>query len=99
MPLRNERGDVILIFSGEEYPEEGTARRLKEQGHDVQPEGPSYLVHLYEENPAFMAALNGRYHGLLIDPTLGATRLFKDRFCMHKGYHHESKEAGYFAAD
>jgi len=99
MPLRNERGDVILIFSGEEYPEEGTARRLKEQGHDVQPEGPSYLVHLYEENPAFMAALNGRYHGLLIDRTLGATMLFNDRFGMHKVYYHESKEAVYFAAE
>src|SRR6266403_2467424 len=50
MPLRNESGDVILIFSGEEYPEEGTSRRLKERGHDVQTDGPSYLVHLYEEN-------------------------------------------------
>ena len=33
MPLRNERGDVVLVFSGEEFPEPGTARRLKERGH------------------------------------------------------------------
>ena len=32
MPLRNERGDVVLAFSGEEFPEPGTAQRLKERG-------------------------------------------------------------------
>jgi len=28
MPIRNERGDVSLVFSGEEYPEPGTVGRL-----------------------------------------------------------------------
>jgi asparagine synthase (glutamine-hydrolysing) len=28
MPIRNERGDVVLIFAGEEYPEPGTVRNL-----------------------------------------------------------------------
>src|SRR5437867_7746841 len=65
MPLWNERGDVSLIFSGEEFPEPGTARRLKERGHEVGTDGPSYLVHLYEEDQTFPAALNGRFHGLL----------------------------------
>src|SRR6266404_3983163 len=32
MPLRNERGDVALVFSGEEFREPETARRLKERG-------------------------------------------------------------------
>ena len=40
MPLCNERGDVILVFSGEEYPEPGTARRLKERGHEVEARDP-----------------------------------------------------------
>ena len=25
MPLSNERGDVVLVFSGEEFPEPGTS--------------------------------------------------------------------------
>src|SRR6266850_2980452 len=54
MPLRNERGDVVLVFSGEEFPELGTRRHL---------DGLSYLVRLYEESPAFPAGLNGRFHG------------------------------------
>ena len=99
MPLRNERGDVSLVFSGEEFPEPGTARRLKERGHSVAVEGPSYLVHLYEEDPAFPAGLNGRFHGLLADRTRGTAALFNDRYGMHRIYYHESKEAFYFAAE
>ena len=65
MPLRNERGDVGLVFSGEEFSQPGTARRLKEKGHTLETEGASYLVHLYEEDPAFPASLNGRFQGIL----------------------------------
>src|ERR1700733_3638544 len=59
MPLRNESGDVVLLFSGEEYPEPGTARRLRERGHQVPEDGPSYLVHTYEEDSSFPLSLNG----------------------------------------
>ena len=99
MPICNERGDVVLVFSGEEYPEPGTARKLKERGHGLQPDGPAYLVHLYEEDPAFPAGLNGRFHGLLIDRARGIATLFNDRYGMHRVYFHESKEAFYFAAE
>jgi len=99
MPLCNERGNVILVFSGEEFPEPGTARRLKEQGHNIKGEGPSYLVHLYEEDPSFPAGLNGRFHGLLTDRVRGMATLFNDRYGMHRIYYHDSKEAFYFAAE
>jgi asparagine synthase (glutamine-hydrolysing) len=99
MPLRNERGDVVLIFSGEEYPEPGTAQGLKQQGHHVDISGPSYLVHLYEEDPEFPAGLNGLFHGLLADRVQGTATLFNDRYGMHPLYYHEAKEAFYFAAE
>src|ERR1700682_1965784 len=93
MPLCNERGDVSLIFSGEEFPEPGTARRLKERGHSVAMDGPSYLVHLYEEDPAFPAGLNGSVHGSLTAGTLEQTPLFNDRYGLQRIYYHESKDA------
>src|SRR6266403_5883251 len=65
MPQQTERADVTLVFSGEEFAELETAQRLKEQGHSVDFAGPSYLVHLYEEDATFPAALNGKFHGLL----------------------------------
>jgi len=99
MPLRNEQGDVVLVFSGEEYPEPGTTRGLKDRGHSFDASGPSYLVHLAEEDPAFPAGLNGRFHGLLIDRKQGTARLFNDRYGMHRLNYTESKEAFYFAAE
>jgi asparagine synthase (glutamine-hydrolysing) len=99
MPLCNERGDVSLVFSGEEFPEPGMARGLKEKRHAVEATGPSYLVHLYEEDPSFPAVLNGRFHGLLMDRRRGTATLFNDRYGMHRIYYHESKEGWYFAAE
>jgi len=99
MPLRNERGDITLVFSGEEFPEPGTGRRLAENGHTLDTEGPSYLVHLAEEHSAFPSGLNGRFHGLLANLTTGTVTLFNDRYGLHRIYYHESKEAFYFAAE
>jgi asparagine synthase (glutamine-hydrolysing) len=99
MPLSNERADISLIFSGEEYPEPGTAQRLRERGHGLDPQGPSYLVHSYEEDPNFLAGLNGMFHGLLIDRTRGTAMLFSDRYGMHHLCYHQSTDAFYFAAE
>ena len=99
VPLHNESGDISLIFSGEDYPEPATRRRLKERGHDVDAHRLSYLAHLYEDDRAFPAGLNGRFHGLVIDQALGRATLFNDRFGMHRLYYHESKAAFYFAAE
>jgi asparagine synthase (glutamine-hydrolysing) len=99
MPLRSERGDVVLVFSGEEFPEVGTKRRLKERGHELDVAGPSYLAHLYEEDTSFPAGLNGRFQGLLVDRSRGTAMLFIDRYGMDRIYYHESKSAFYFAAE
>jgi asparagine synthase (glutamine-hydrolysing) len=99
MPLCNERGDVVLVFSGEEFPEPGTSQRLKTRGHGLDAEGPSYLVHLYEDDPSFPAGLNGRFHGCLTDRARGTTMLFNDRYGMHRLYYHQARDAFYFAAE
>ena len=100
MPLRNEGGDVVLVFSGEEFPEPDLARRLQARGHTFDAEGPAaYLVHWYEEDPSFPAGLNGRFHGLLADRTRRTTTLFTDRYGMHRLYYHQSTDGFYFAAE
>src|SRR5206468_12727402 len=91
--------DGGIVYSGEKFHEPGTARRLKQRGHDLDTEGPSYLFHLYEDDHSFPAGLNGRFHGLLTDLTRGTATLFNDRYGMHRIYYHESKEAFYFAAE
>ena len=99
MPVRNETGSATLIFSGEDHPEAGMHASLKERGHMVSVDGPSYLVHLYEDDPSFPAGLNGWFHGLLIDRADNSTVLFNDRFGMHRLYYHESRDAFYFSAE
>lgn len=99
MPLSNERGDVSLVFSGEEYPDPDQNQELKKRGHRVESEGPSYLVHLYEENPDFVQHLNGMFHGLIIDRNRGTLNLFNDRYGMHRLYYHQATGCFYFASE
>lgn len=99
MPLVNERGDRTLLFSGEDFPEPWTAARLKSQGHAVEPEGSSYLIHLAEEDASFPKSLNGRFHGLLADKTAGTLTIFNDRYGLNRLYIHEDEDAFYFAAE
>jgi asparagine synthase (glutamine-hydrolysing) len=99
MPLRNEKRDLALVFSGEEFPEPGIRRQLQEHGHDFSLEGPDYLVHLCEEDPDFPGGLNGRFHGVLTDSRRGTAMLFNDRYGMHRIYCHESADAFYFASE
>jgi asparagine synthase (glutamine-hydrolysing) len=99
MPLNNERGDITLIFSGEEFPAPGVITTLKERGHSVEPHAPSYLVHRYEEEPDFPKQLNGRFHGLVADRTRGTALLFNDRYGLQRLYYYEVKDAVYFAAE
>jgi asparagine synthase (glutamine-hydrolysing) len=99
MPLQNERGDITLVFSGEEFPEPGTIAALRAAGHAVAPDGPSYLVHRYEEEPDFPKRLNGRFHGLVADRARGTAMLFNDRYGLQRLYYHEAKDSFYFAAE
>jgi asparagine synthase (glutamine-hydrolysing) len=99
MPIQNERGDLVLAFSGEEFRAAGTAAGFKQGGSEYNPDDASYLLHLYEADPAFLTGLNGRFHGLLIDRNLRTAMLFNDRYGMNRVYYHEAKESFYFAAE
>jgi asparagine synthase (glutamine-hydrolysing) len=96
---QNETGDVVLIFSGEEYPPADAIQCLKMRGHRIGDAQSSYLVHLYEEDPSFPAGLNGLFHGVLLDRRQRRVTIFNDRYGMHRLYVHESKDAVYFAAE
>ena len=99
MPLRNETGELVLLFAGEEFPDPNVANELKRKKHIAQSSGSSYLVHLAEENPRFVAQLNGRFHGFLVDKARGSALLFNDRYGLQRLYYHEAKEGFYFAAE
>jgi asparagine synthase (glutamine-hydrolysing) len=99
MPLRNERQDIVLIFSGEEYAGAVNNRGIEKGGSSPKRGGPSYLVRLYEDDPNFPDGLNGLFHGLVADRTRGTITLFNDRYGMHRLCYHQSSDAFYFAGE
>jgi asparagine synthase (glutamine-hydrolysing) len=98
MPLRNERGDVCLIFSGEEYSGRRTAQGGG-QGRFAGSTESEYLLGRYEEDSNFVQNLNGMFHGLILDQARGAATLFNDRYGMHRLCYHESEDVFYFASE
>jgi len=99
MPVVNERGDVTLVFSGQEYSQPEAIRGLKNRGHAFDERGVSRLVHVYEDDQNFPLGLNGLFHGLVADRTRDIAILFNDRYGMHRLCYHESNDAFYFAAE
>ena len=99
MPLRNETGDKVLLFSGDEFSDPWIARDLKQRGHDVKGGPHAHLVHQAEEDPRFPIGLNGQFQGLLADRARKTLTLFNDRYGMRRLYYHEAADAFYFAAE
>ena len=98
-PQINESGDKVLIFSGCEFPEPGTANRLRERGHRIAEGLQAHLIHSAEEDSQFPASVNGQFHGLLVDRARRTTMLFNDRYAARRLYVHETKDGFYFAAE
>lgn len=97
MPLTDSTNSVSLIFSGEEYSDQAT--KHNGNGHRALPSPAGYLLERYLREPSFVAGLNGRFHGLIIDRGQETLTLFNDRYGMHRLYYYESAEAFYFAAE
>jgi asparagine synthase (glutamine-hydrolysing) len=99
MPLRNEKGDRVLFFAGEEYSSPSLIADLRERGHAIDDRPAAYLAHVAEEEGKFPSSLNGRFHGLLVDRTAATAALFNDRYGMQRLYVHEGTDAFYFAPE
>jgi len=100
LPINNEKKDITLIYSGENFNDPEDMDEIKKRNHSYDKKNASYIVHMYEEwGEDFLAMLNGNFHGLLIDRRNGKTILFNDRYGMHRLYYYEGKEAFYFSSE
>jgi asparagine synthase (glutamine-hydrolysing) len=100
MPVSNEKGDVILIFSGETFDDPSTSKALAESGHFFKPGCADYLVHLYEEKGnAFYEKLNGWFCGIIIDKRIGQAVVFNDRYGMKRVYYLENEGNFWFSTE
>jgi asparagine synthase (glutamine-hydrolysing) len=100
MPVSNENGTVVLVFSGETFDDPSKVKKLEESGHSFERGCAAYLVHLYEEKgSAFYEELNGWFCGVLIDKRLGQAVLFNDRYGMRRLYYLEKEGSVWFSTE
>ena len=100
MPVFNEKKDICLLFSGENFTDREMLDSLRSRGHEIDSENAGYIVHLYEEKGEdFLLDLNGQYAGILIDTGKRKGILFNDRYGIERIYYHEDKEALYFSSE
>ncbi len=100
LPAWNEKRDVGLIFSGENFAEPAEVDALRARGHEFKDGDASYLPHWYEESGRdFLGRLNGWFSGVLVDLREKKVVLFNDRFGLGRIYYHENEEGFYFASE
>ena len=99
MPIFNEKKDLVLLFSGENFADKELTDHLKKQGHEFNVSNASYLIHLYEEKGVdFLQDLNGWFSGILVDLRKEKIILFNNRYGMNRIYYHDSKDLFYFSS-
>ena len=99
-PINNEKKDITLIYSGENFNDPEDMDEIKKRNHSYDKKNASYIVHMYEEwGEDFLLMLNGNFHGLLIDRRNGKVILFNDRYGLHRLYYYEGKGAFYFSTE
>jgi asparagine synthase (glutamine-hydrolysing) len=100
LPIWNEKKDICLLFSGEDFADQADVDALRARGHDFVSKDASYLVHLYEEmGYGFLERLNGWFSGVLLDLREQKLVLFNDRYGVNRIYYHEDSGGFYFASE
>ena len=100
LPIWNEKKDICLLFSGEDFADQADVDALKTRGHEFGSDDASYLVHLYEEMGCeFLEKLNGWFSGVLVDLREEKLVLFNDRYGVNRLYYHEDAHGFYFSSE
>lgn len=100
LPIWNEKKDICLLFSGEDFADQADIDSLRTRGHEFSSGDASYLVHLYEEmGSGFFEKLNGWFSGILVDLREQKIILFNDRYGINRLYYHENAAGFYFSSE
>src|SRR5207253_7400983 len=100
LPIWNEKKDICLLFSGEDFADQTDIDALKMRGHEFGSDDASYLVHLYEAiGYEFFEKLNGCFSGFLLDLREQKFILFNDRYGANRLYYHEDASGFYFSSE
>lgn len=86
-PLHTDRGELALVFCGEDFSDAQDLDTLRRRGITVDPQRPHYLLRwLQAEGPSFVDRLNGGVAGIALDRRRGEVVLFNDRYGLNRVY-------------
>lgn len=95
LPLRNETGDFLLFFYGENYGTSRAANDRKKQATDAR----EVLDLLDAGGWEALPRLNGWFHGVAVDLRRGEIAVFNDRYGMQRLHCYEDGETKLFASE
>jgi len=100
LPVRNGTCDRLLFFYGENHADPEDFQRLRQRGHELNQENAAYVLHLSEAiGRDFLPALNGAFHGFLVDLAQREVMVFNDRFGMQRLYYCADGESALYASE
>ena len=95
----NDRHDILLIFNGRDFDLPEKALRLRTRGHRFTTDAECLVRCYEEEGEAFVAKLNGRFSGIIVDQRTAKVLLFNDRFGAGRVHVHIASDGIYFATE
>lgn len=100
MPLYNDRKDLVLLFSGENFVDGGAGGVPTRDLNIDEYTNAKHLIDLYEEDRSrFYGRLNGWFSGIVIDLKREEMVLFNDRYGMARIYYYEDTKGFIFSSE
>jgi len=100
MPIFNEKKNVALILSGENFHSSENGVGVRRGGAGYSERNLDSLIHMYDDDPnGLLRQLNGWFSGLLVDFREKKVVLFNDRYGMGRIYYHESHDLFCFSSE
>jgi asparagine synthase (glutamine-hydrolysing) len=100
VPSWNETRDICIVFVGQNFAAPGESAHPKTWNGRIESGDGGYLAHLYEKKGLdFLADINGRFCGLLLDLRESKAVLFNDRYGLGRIYYHDQGDTLYFSSE
>jgi asparagine synthase (glutamine-hydrolysing) len=94
MPIKNEDEDLVLFFYGEHHSDDKLANSNGRCGT-----ARVVLPLIAADDPVSLRALNGWFHGVLLDKRRKRVLVFNDRCGMQRLYYHQDGDTFLFASE
>jgi asparagine synthase (glutamine-hydrolysing) len=100
MPVWNEKKDTVLFFYGEHYANQEDLKETRIAADDPCGFDARLVLRMFEEKgDSFLKALNGAFHGIVVELKQNKILLFNDKTGMQRLYYQQNEGEFLFASE